>query len=633
MSFVIKQITPRAAGGTIERIKRLDQATLTVGRAVGADIQLGDLAVKLEHARIRDMGGGRVEVMPLDGAAVQIDRKLIGTVQLSLARAPVLIIGGEKLELGPGENEGEIAVKVERLDAPAQLKDERAVFTLGRALPSRRLLAWGLVAAVLALFLAWPIVAPHPAPLAAATPSAAAPAVAPAAFHPDQMWDAGPLSPPHAFLSKNCAACHAKAFVSVTDGTCLGCHAGKQPGKGPFAVLRDHADPQRLIAAHGTIPGFANRLRAAVGPSFGLKQWSCTGCHKEHVGADTTPVSSDAFCAGCHSAMKARLPDTKLMNVASWDSHPQFRPQITDNSGSKPKLTRIALGGAPQEDTGLKFPHALHLSATNAVAQMTRRLGGRYDGEKALGCADCHHADPTGVRFVEPTMERDCESCHTLAFATQNGTVRTLRHGQPAQVVAELRDYLRLGGAPADRIGRMQVGLAASYRQQVRFDVPHAGANVDGQIRAVFEKGGACYDCHVITPPASPASLAYEVKPVTYTARYLTRGWFSHADHATAASPCSSCHAAATTNSSTALLLPGVKSCQTCHAVRPAANQVASPCSSCHSYHNGAGAPAFVRTESAGARPLTTNAVTTSIDNRADRKRDGPGAGGIAAAG
>ncbi len=617
MSFVIKQITQRAAGGTIERTKQLDQDSLIVGRAVDADIQLSDLAVQLRHTRIRDLGGGRVEVEAIDGAAVQIDRKLVTTVQLSLSRAPVVIVGGEKLELGPGANDGEIAIKVERLEAPGQLRDERAIFTLSRALPSRRVLAWSVIAAVLGLFLAWPILAPHPVP-AVATAGASQPA----AFHPDQTWDPGPLSPPHAFLSKNCAACHDKAFVSVTDQTCLSCHAGKQAGKSPFAVLRDHADPQRLVASHGDIPGFAARLRAAVGPSFGLKEWSCTGCHKEHVGADTTPVSSDAFCAGCHASMKARLPDTKLANVATWDSHPQFRPVITDNSGASPKLTRIVLDGKQQEDSGLKFPHALHLSATNSVAQMTRRLGDRYPGAKQLGCADCHHADPTGVRFVESTMERDCAACHTLAFASQGGTVRTLRHGDPKQVIADLRDYFKLHRGASEPVGRVQVGLAA------RTAIPSSG---DGRIRAVFEKGGACYDCHIITPVAG--SLAYAVKPVTFTARYLQRGWFSHADHATAASPCASCHAVATTNSSTALLLPGVKSCQTCHAVRPAANQVASPCSSCHSYHNGAGAPAFVRTESAEPGRSTTRTVASTIDKPSTAKPDTIGTARTAIAG
>lgn len=627
MTFVIKQITQRAGGGTIERTKRLDQNILIVGRAVDADIQLADLAVQLRHARVRDIGSGRVEVEPIDGAAVQIDRKLVGTVQLSLSRAPVVIVGGEKLELGPGENDGEIAVKVERLEVPGELRDERAIFTLSRALPTRRILAWGMIVAVLAMFLAWPILAPHPPAVAAAGTAQ------PAAFHPDQTWDAGPLSPPHAFLSKNCAACHDKAFVSVTDQTCLSCHAGKQVGKSPFAVLRDHADPKRLVASHGDIPGFAARLRTAVGPSFGLKEWSCTGCHKEHVGADTTPVSSDAFCAGCHASMKARLTDTKLVNVASWDSHPQFRPLITDNSGASPKLTRIVLDGRQQEDTGLKFPHALHLSGTNAVAQMTRRLGERpaadggksqYAGAAQLGCADCHHADPTGVRFVESTMERDCAACHTLAFAAQNGTVRTLRHGDPKQVIAELRDYLKLHGGAAAPVGRIQVGLAAAGRTATR------ASGGDRIIRAVFEKGGACYDCHVIT---STGPLAYTVKPVTFTARYLARGWFSHADHATAASPCASCHAVATTNSSTALLLPGVKSCQTCHAVRPTASQVASPCSSCHSYHNGAGAPAFVRTESAEPGRLTTKTVASAIDKPSPAKPDTAGIVSAATAG
>src|SRR3546814_10088602 len=40
-------------------------------------------------------------------------------------------------------------------------------------------------------------------------------------------------------------------------------------------------------------------------------------------------------------------------------------------------------------------------------------------------------------------MERDCQMCHSLAFETIGGTVRTLRHGQRDQAIADLRAYSR----------------------------------------------------------------------------------------------------------------------------------------------------------------------------------------------
>ena len=39
------------------------------------------------------------------------------------------------------------------------------------------------------------------------------------------------------------------------------------------------------------------------------------------------------------------------------------------------------------------------------------------------------------------------------------------------------------------------------------------------------------------------------------------------------------------------LLLPGIKTCRTCHGGENAAVKVPSSCAMCHSYHTGAGAP------------------------------------------
>src|SRR3546814_15517493 len=49
-------------------------------------------------------------------------------------------------------------------------------------------------------------------------------------------------------------------------------------------------------------------------------------------------------------------------------------------------------------------------------------------------------------------MEADCAMCHSLAFDRVGGTIRTLRHGEPEQVVADLRDFYR-SRSPAPRAG------------------------------------------------------------------------------------------------------------------------------------------------------------------------------------
>lgn len=628
MAFVIKQITARTTGGTITRTHRHDAGEVLIGRGVDCDIVLEDLAVRLRHASIHQLPGGRVTVAALDRAAVAVDGKLIdGEVDLLVSEAPVLTIGGQKLTLTPAETGDNVAILVEQLGEAAAPREEREVFQLGQSLPGRRIMAWASVLVVLAVFLIWPILGMDSVrgpKVAGATPATAMATAQAASFHPDESWSSGPLSPPHAFLSKDCGACHTKAFSAVRDDQCLACHAGKQPGQSPFAALKDHADPKRLAAVHPDVPGFAAGLRKAVGPAFNLPDWSCTGCHREHEGAVTTPASTDQFCAGCHAGMKAVLPDTKLANAPSWDQHPQLKAMITDNSGDQPVIRQVALSdnqlgpAQPPEISGLKFPHDMHVSTTNGVAQMTRRLGARYGWKgDGLGCSDCHTPEAGGVRLSMPTMEKNCAQCHALEFADEGGQLRTLRHGDPRQAIADLRDYLRLAGPQSALVpDRARVGLAFSERAAVRKTdtVRLYPMEQLRTVRGLFEPGGACHDCHIVTPPTNPASFDYRIHSVKFTERYMTRGWFSHSDHNTANMPCSRCHEAAKSKVATNLLIPALANCQSCHAgPHPKGNQVASSCGSCHSYHNGAGAPAYVRKGPKPAPVVAARAIPAGL--------------------
>jgi predicted CXXCH cytochrome family protein len=630
MAFIVKQISARATGGTITRSRTIDQPSLMVGRAADSDVVLEDLAVRLQHLKLTSLPGGRVGIEPLDRAAVNLNGKLLdGPRDVAAAAGSAITLGGQKLTLTAGEKPGDVAVLVERLEELAPARDERQIFALGAAMPSRRTMAWIGLALVLGIFLAWPLLTRSG--VRTDTQANAAPALSVgqstsssprfvtaqpvnAAFKPDETWTSGPLSAPHAFLSNNCGACHTKAFQSVRDEQCLSCHAGAQAGQGKSAILKDHASADRLLKVHPEVPGFAQKLRAAVGPHMNLPQWSCTGCHREHEGAITTPASSDQFCAGCHANMKAQLADTKIANAPSWEKHPQLHAMVQDGSaGPQPRFTSVALvndqlsPAAPKEDSGLKFPHDVHLSRSNGVAQMARTLGAKYGYGQSLTCANCHSADTTGVRFQPVSMEKHCEACHRLEFADQNGLMRTLRHGDPQQALADLRDYLRVRGVPGSVVqpDRARVGLAYSERAAVRQrdTVRLYPASVPRTLAAVFEKGGACYDCHEVSGPSKPGAIDYKVRPVHQTERYLVRGWFDHSDHNAANMPCQSCHAAERSHDSRDLLIPaiadgpgGITGCQHCHAgAHPAKNQVASPCASCHSYHSGPGAPAYSR--------------------------------------
>jgi predicted CXXCH cytochrome family protein len=84
--------------------------------------------------------------------------------------------------------------------------------------------------------------------------------------------------------------------------------------------------------------------------------------------------------------------------------------------------------------------------------------------------------------------------------------------------------------------------------------------------------------------------------------RYMMHGWFDHSAHAT--QTCASCHAAATSTKATDLLLPGLKSCRTCHGGEASAAKVPSSCAMCHSYHAKQEAPWKPRHDAASATTM-----------------------------
>jgi len=302
--------------------------------------------------------------------------------------------------------------------------------------------------------------------------------------------------------------------------------------------------------------------------------------------------------------MDGRLTDTKLENASDFGiSHPQFRPAVLVTPGGKnPPRKRVSLDQKPTENNGLKFPHDIHLSKTGGVAQMGRRLSTTYGFGDSLVCKDCHTPDPKGVRFEPVDMKEDCSMCHSLAFDEIGGTVRTLRHGEPEMVQADLRAYYRstrptrpinLGGMKRRRPGAdNEARVASDYARAVQFRPSRANM----AISQVFSRGGACYDCHGVTAPTARGRVDYGIMPVTQTDRYMHNGWFSHEAHND--EKCTSCHNAPTSKSADDLLLPGIKTCRECHGGEfQKASDVPSTCAMCHDYHADDGAPWLIREE------------------------------------
>lgn len=610
MAFLVRQISYSAEGREIVRQSRIDDDLIRIGRDPSCDIRLNDLAVALQHAVIEQISPSRIGVSAQKGLRIEVSGRSVDSGQIALAEGGDIQIGSFLLRVKPTPaGSDEVSIDVEKItDSEVKLDkaDDRA-FSLVSVLPSKRAAAWVMSLIVVALFLALPIASyfdrrgEQPGPgMAGAAAGGAMVQKASADFHSDTPWSSGKLSQAHAPLENNCGACHVNAFEAVQDSSCKACHT----------QIHDHASPFRMARAQPDL-GTWDRMQLAVKETFNLDPGRCVDCHTEHEGAQQMPLTAQKFCSDCHMDLKRKLPDTQIANAGDFEtSHPEFRPAVlTQWRGDRPMLQRVSLSAKPKEQSNLKFPHDLHLSKTNGVAQMARRLGGDYGFGQALACQDCHDKTPDGVRFQPVNMEEDCGMCHSLAFDTSAGTLRTLRHGDPAQVVADLRDLYRARApSPPATLGgmsRRRPGDELSSTARIRF-ATGSTAPMRGEraIRAVFSPGGACYDCHVIDTPPS-GSLAFKVRPVAFPVRYMHKGWFDHKPHEN--ETCESCHAAPTSSSATDLLLPDINSCRTCHGGEDAAKQVPSACAMCHDFHMDDGQPSMrIRQRVRGKKQDTT---------------------------
>ena len=613
MSFVVKYRTTTAGGRTILRPHRFDKEELVIGRGGDCEVSISDLGVTLHHAHVRRLSERMIEFESRSEKSLPfiVNGRRTSSAEVRIDRGATLRFGDHivTVEQGEGDEEGDAILVVERVAPEPETIDSASLFSLKGRVPGKRISAWGFVLLILAAFLAWPIWSYY---------DTRAEGERGEAFHADEMWISGPLSAAHANLQNNCTACHQEPFVAVQDRACLACHVDTS----------DHAPDARMARAEAA-PGAWRGLLLGVGNAFNVPRRSCASCHIEHEGSGEMAAAPQQFCADCHSDLDARMTDTRLLDAHDFaGGHPEFRPRIMATPGTienpAARFRRVSLADDPRENTGLKFPHDLHLSTANGVARMAQRLGTRYGFEGSLDCANCHIPTADGTRFEPISMEANCQMCHSLAFDRIGGTVRTLRHGEPEMVVADIRAFYRSTGAtrPIDLSGmaRRRPGDDNRARTVGRYQFAERTryGRADNAIRAVFSEGGACFDCHRVERSAS-AQAPFAVKPVRQIGRYMQLGWFDHAAHAT--EDCTTCHAANRSDASSDVLLPGIATCRECHSgAAPHGDRVTSSCALCHSYHQDDGAPYLVRARNRrGQRPETVRDYRGLTINPASR--------------
>lgn len=562
MTFRLRTIEFTADGRRIVRDRDVDKPALTIGRAAENDIHLPDLAVDPSHARLAAKGDGRLLAEAPGTLGFGLDGASTMRAEIDPAKGAELRFGSYNLTVSRDADGAPLVTiaQVESLET-GQATDEKKSFSIASVMPGKRDLSWFLALLIFAVFVAFPI-----ASNALYEPADKGTVLG------DDSWSTGKLSLAHHALEQKCEACHVKPFEPVQDKACLTCHKS----------VHDHADPARLALARADGP-LGTRFLWSVAHTFGKPgPGACTDCHTEHEGAGRMEPAAQEMCSGCHATLNERLVDTKLGDAGDFGTlHPQFRPAIPLTLGSR-ELTQVSLDKNPREQSGLAFPHALHLNRTGGVARMAASIGAAKGyGASGMQCKDCHRPTEDGVRFLPIDMERDCESCHSLAYDKVGGTFRKLRHGDVDQMVADLS----VASGPSPIVtGRKRPGsFAAGGAYYARFDIPRGGAGLASQ---ALSRDGICGECH--TPSFAGGRLG--VMPVTQVSRFMPHGWFDHKPHRQ--EKCTTCHAAEKSNSSSDLILPGVAQCRTCHLGEDATKaKVPSGCAMCHGYHPSVEAP------------------------------------------
>jgi len=520
---------------------------LTVGRGADQAIFLSDLRSAIEHARITALGANRYKVESLITAGIRIN----GTIQhvATLAPGGQIEIGGTRIELLAAPQDYDAGVEVSAIDKAelaAEKEKTRKPTTLQETWLSRRAPSWLMLVAILVLFLALPIAAHYNRGLSDTLESSPLPS--------RNAWQAGKLADAHHFFGSDCNACHSEPFRWVKDGDCLTCHS-KTPA---------HADPQVFHL-----------------PALGEAR--CAHCHRDHNGKYGLIREDQALCSDCHIGLSQTTAGAStLEDVSDFGlHHPQFKVSLPawDRMGVFTPQ-RVELRPDLEENSGLKFPHDVHLRAEGLNAP-----GGR----QVLNCASCHEPDAGGAIMKPVDFETMCQDCHALTFDVTQPE-RQVPHARIQEIIYMLDEFyarralegdVQDAAAPESLRVRRRPGQAPTpAERQLALTWARDKARQVGE--SLFT-GRACTVCHAVTPGRT-VEEPWMVAPVRVAGIWFPKSRFDHRSHTTM--ECADCHQAETSTSSKDLLLPDIANCRQCHAGEEGGhNKLQSGCIACHGYH------------------------------------------------
>ena len=549
MKTLIKYGTRKSRGDLAVREERIECESVIFGRSTACEIRLVDPRVLLEHARIT-LRSDAIYIEALNGGPLSVNGNL--TESAKVTELDEINIGPFKVIVEPDKADNDIIVTLELI---SQLGDElenlkvRAKTNIASVGLTKRTWSWAAFATVLAVILIWPMVTSWFIPKAVVNIEQAD--IFDSAMTPTAFWTSGTISGAHKFFGESCQVCHEKPFVPVQDTACVACHH----------EIENHTNP-------------------IVFPTASFEDEKCQSCHKEHQGNQSVARNDQGFCADCHANLTSEETATTLRNVRDFGTdHPEFAPTVIVNAALHLLSSDRSIGASepPVESSGLKFSHADHL----------REAGVQHpkQGIIDLGCRDCHVPDEGNVSMLPITFDRHCHQCHTLSFDTQLQG-RELIHGKPEELFMQVSDIynavaLRGGyeepNAPVVVRRLPGTPLKETDREAARNWADEKSAEI---LNGRFGKG-QCSECHQIGDNASTG--IWTVEPVYITEQWYPKAHFDHGNHSDVG--CRTCHDVETSTTSSDVLMPAIKTCQSCHGGEVASNRVPSTCVTCHDFH------------------------------------------------
>ena len=548
MRVLLRIIRRQAIGDITTQESSHSAPIIRIGRGSDCDIHLPDAGIQLEHATLESRGDCAF-IQAVGHASISVNEKVVDGIQLQV---------GDRIRLGLYELKVQESIEAVDGDEALVLTCERyepddavllgkAGTTTGSGVGARlgmRGLSWALGSLIFLIFFVWPIAAHY----SAESRDVGALDTAMTAGHQPvgdwttwgrSAWLTGAVSRSHALFGDECTSCHQKAFVPVNATDCLTCHNN----------LQEHVRVEQF--------SFAS-----------LDATGCLQCHQEHEGNDRLVLSDSRLCVNCHqNLVETSEGKVEVSDVVGFSQHPEFRVH----------------GVKSNVDTGLKFPHNIHLDSKGVL--------NLKEESQVLVCRDCHLVEKEGTKMAFPKFEEHCAACHGLRFAFE-APDRSMPHGDVAKAKTFIRDtYASVAVKGGLRLPIEEVPKAIRERARTlnpkEIEMAQALAWVDKKSASVisgpFGKG-QCAECHTIIENKGDP-LAWDIVPVDPAVVSLTGARFDHAPHRKMT--CTACHGARESKAASDVLLPKISKCQSCHGPPSASHLLPTQCVDCHGFHQG----------------------------------------------